>query len=130
MSGGGGMVSTASHYVRFSQMVTNGGDLDGVRLLSPRIVAFMTSDQLPPDIRYSPFALEVLAPRAIAPTPRNGQGFGLGFMVRTQAGQNPRPGSPEEFYWVGTYGTAFWVDPKEKLVAILMMQIPTAQASH
>src|SRR5262249_43415823 len=59
MSGGGGMVSTASDYVRFSQMVLNGGDLDGVRLLSPRIVAFMTSDQLPPDIRYSPFALEV-----------------------------------------------------------------------
>ncbi len=130
MSGSGGMVSTTSDYLRFSQMLLNGGDLDDVRLLSPRIVAFMTSDQLPPDIRYSPEALQIFEPRAIAPTPRNGQGFGLGFMVRTQAGQNPRPGSPGEFYWVGAYGTYFWVDPKEKLIAILMMQTPNAQVSH
>jgi CubicO group peptidase (beta-lactamase class C family) len=130
MSGGGGMVSTASDYVRFSQMLLNGGNLDGVRLLSPRIVAFMTSDHLPPDIRYSPFALQVLEQRAIAPTPRNGQGFGLGLMVRTQAGQNPRPGSSGEFYWVGAYGTAFWVDPKEKLIAILMMQASNDQLAH
>ena len=67
---------------------------------------------------------------AIAPTPRNGQGFGLGFVVRTQTGQNPRPGSPGEFYWVGAYGTAFWVDPKERLIAILMTQTPIDQVSH
>jgi CubicO group peptidase (beta-lactamase class C family) len=45
-------------------------------------------------------------------------------MVRTQAGRNPRPGSPGEFYWLGIYGTAFWVDPSEKLIAVLMVQLP------
>ena len=130
MSGGGGMVSTASDYVRFSQMLLNGGELDGVRLLSPRTVAFMTSDQLPPDISYSPAALQILEPTAAAPTPRDGQGFGLGFAVRTQEGRNPRPGSPGEFYWLGIWGTAFWVDPSEKLIAVLMVQVPAVQGPH
>jgi CubicO group peptidase (beta-lactamase class C family) len=130
MSGGGGMVSTASDYVRFSEMLLNGGALDGVRLLSPRTVAFMTSDQLPPDITYSPVTLQIFEPIAFAPTPREGQGFGLGFAVRTQAGRNPRPGSPGEFYWVGIYGTAFWVDPSEKLIAVLMVQLPPVQGAH
>jgi CubicO group peptidase (beta-lactamase class C family) len=130
LSGGGGMVSTASDYVRFSQMLLNGGELEGVRLLSPSTVTFMTSDQLPPDIAYSPTTLQSLEPRAIAPTPRIGQSFGLGFMIRTQEGRNPRPGTPGEFYWVGIYGTAFWVDPKEKLIVVLMMQTPALQASH
>ena len=130
MSGGGGMVSTASDYVRFSQMLLNGGELDGVRLLSPRTVAFMTSDQLSPDISYSPAALQILEPTAAAPTPRDGQGFGLGFAVRTQEGRNPRPGSPGEFYWLGIWGTAFWVDPSEKLIAVLMVQVPAVQGPH
>jgi CubicO group peptidase (beta-lactamase class C family) len=130
LSGGGGMVSTASDYLRFSQMLLNGGALDGARLLSPRIVAFMTSDHLPPDIAYSREALELFEPTAMAPTPRDGQGFGLGFAVRTQPGQNPRPGSVGEFYWGGIYGTYFWVDPKEKLVAVMMMQVGGAQRSH
>jgi len=127
MSGGGGMVSTASDYVRFSQMLLNGGELDGVRLLSPKTVAFMTSDQLPPDIAYSP-AQQLFEP--ILPIPRDGQGFGLGFAVRTQAGRNPRPGSPGEFYWQGLYGTDFWVDPSEKLIAVLMVQLPAVQGPH
>ena len=88
-SGGGGMVSTASDYARFSQMLLNGGELDGVRMLSPRIVAFMTSDQLPPGIAFSPAALQIFEPLGVAPTPRIGQSFGLGFMIRTQAGRNP-----------------------------------------
>ncbi len=127
MSGGGGMVSTASDYVRFSQMLLNGGELDGVRLLSPRTVAFMTSDQLSPDISYSPAALQILEPTAAAPTPRDGQGVGLGFAVRTPEGRNPRPGSPGEFYWLGMWGTAFLVDPSEKLIAVLMVQVPAVQ---
>jgi CubicO group peptidase (beta-lactamase class C family) len=130
-SGGGGMVSTASDYVRFSQMLLNGGELDGVRLLSPRIVAFMTSDQLPPDIGYSAEALQLFEPTGLAPTPRLGQSFGLGFMVRTQEGRYPLPGSPGEFYWEGTWCTVFWVNPKEKLIAVLMMQTaPNAQLPH
>jgi CubicO group peptidase (beta-lactamase class C family) len=127
MSGGQGIVSTASDYARFSQMLLNGGELDGVRLLSPRTVAFMTSDQLPPDIAYSP-AKQISEP--FSPTPRDGQGFGLGFAVRTQAGRNPRPGSPGEFYWIGAWGTDFWVDPSEKLIAVLMVQLPFVQGVH
>jgi len=127
MSGGGGMVSTASDYVRFSEMLLNSGELDGVRLLSPKTVAFMTSDQLPPDVAYSP-PLQLFEPSL--PIPRDGQGFGLGFAVRTQAGRNPRPGSPGEFYWLGVWGTAFWVDPSEKLIAVLMVQVPAVQGVH
>jgi CubicO group peptidase (beta-lactamase class C family) len=130
MSGGGGMVSTASDYVRFAQMMLNGGVLDGVHLLSSRTVGFMTSDHLPPGIAFSPVTLLGFHAQALAPTPEDGQGFGLGFAVRNQAGRNPLPGSPGEFYWTGLYGTAFWVDPKEKLIAVLMMQIPPAQAAH
>jgi CubicO group peptidase (beta-lactamase class C family) len=129
-SGGGGMVSTASDYARFSQVLLNGGELDGVRVLSPRIVAFMTSDQLPPGIAFSPAALQIFEPLGVAPTPRIGQSFGLGFMIRTQAGRNPIPGSRGEFFWNGIWGTAFWVDPKEKLVAVLMLQLPPAQGAH
>jgi CubicO group peptidase (beta-lactamase class C family) len=91
LSGGGGMVSTASDYVRFSQMLLNGGELDGVRLLSPHVVAYMTSDQLPPDILFEPLAF--------APTPRNGASFGLGFAVRTQRGRSAVPGEPGKFTW-------------------------------
>ena len=130
MSGGSGMVSTASDYVRFSQMLLNGGELDGVRLLSPTTVTYMTSDQLPPDIVYSPAMLQFFEPYGFAPTPRDGEGFGLGFAVRTQAGRNQRPGHPGEFFWQGIWGTAFWVDPKEKLVAVLMIQVPAAPGVH
>jgi CubicO group peptidase (beta-lactamase class C family) len=130
MSGGGGMVSTASDYVRFSQMLLNGGELDGARLLSPHTVALMTSDQTPPDIAYSREMLQIFEPIGIAPTPRSGQGFGLGFMVRTQTGHNMVPGSPGVFFWGGAWGTHFWVDPKEKLIAVLMVQVPLSQAPH
>ncbi len=130
MSGGGGMVSTASDYVRFSQMLLNGGELDGARLLSPHTVALMTSDQTPPDIAYSREMLQIFEPIGIAPTPRSGQSFGLGFMVRTQTGHNMVPGSPGVFYWNGAWGTTFWVDPKEKLIAVLMVQVPLLQGPH
>jgi len=122
LSGGGGMVSTASDYVRFSQMLLNGGELDGVRLLSPHVVAYMTSDQLPPDILFEPLAF--------APTPRNGGSFGLGFAVRTQRGRSVVLGEPGKFTWGGIWGTAFFVDPQEKLVAVLMLQVPVLQAPH
>ena len=131
MLGGLGMVSTVSDYARFAQMMLNGGELNGVRLLSPRTVAFMTSDHLPPGIAFSPVTQQGFYAQALAPMPEDGQGFGLGFAVRNQAGRNPLPGFPEEFYWVGAYGTAFWVDPKEKLIAVLMVQLPpTPIAAH
>ena len=60
----------------------------------------------------------------LAPRPAAGQGFGLGFAVRTAAGRNPLPGSIGTYYWTGAYGTTFWIDPSEKLIGILMIQAP------
>ena len=130
LAGGSGMVSTASDYVRFAQMLLNGGELDQVRLLSPRTVSFMTSDHLWPGIAFSPVTLNLFEPLGIAPTPKVGQGFGLGFVVRMQEGRNPMPGSPGEYFWAGIWGTAFWVDPKEKLITVLMMQAAPLQARY
>ena len=122
LSGGGGMLSTAGDYARFCQMLLNGGELDGVRILAPHTVALMTSDQLPPGTdRRSPVALVL---DAFGPTQEMGTGFGLGFAVRTASGRNPVPGSVGDFSWAGITGTYFWVDPKEKLVSVLMMQVP------
>ena len=122
LSGGGGMLSTAGDYARFCQMMLNGGELDGVRILSPKTVALMTSDQLPPATeRHTPVAMVL---DAFGPTPEMGTSFGLGFAVRTEAGRNPVPGSVGDFSWAGITGTYFWVDPKEKLVAVSMIQVP------
>ncbi|MDP8979308.1 MAG: beta-lactamase family protein [Acidobacteriota bacterium] len=124
LSGGGGMLSTAADYGRFCQMLLNGGDLDGVRILSPHTVALMTSDQLAPATeRHSPVAMLL---DAFGPTPEMGTSFGLGFAVRTAAGRNPVPGSVGDYSWAGITGTYFWVDPKEKLVVVLMIQVPQA----
>jgi CubicO group peptidase (beta-lactamase class C family) len=130
LAGGSGMVSTALDYVRFAQMLLNGGELDQMRLLSPRTVSFMTSDHLWPGVAFSPVTLNLFEPLGIAPTPKVGQGFGLGFVVRTQEGRNPMPGSPGEYFWAGIWGTAFWVDPKEKLITVLMMQAAPLQARY
>ena len=122
LSGGGGMLSTAGDYARFCQMLLNGGELDGVRILSPKTVALMTSDQLPPSTeRHTSVALTL---GAFGPTPETGTSFGLGFAVRTDPGRNPLPGSVGDFSWAGITGTYFWVDPKEKLVVVLMIQVP------
>jgi CubicO group peptidase (beta-lactamase class C family) len=123
-SGGGGMFSTAGDYARFSQMLLNGGELEGVRILGPKTIALMTSDQLPANVeRHTPVAM-ALGP--FGPTPEMGTSFGLGFAVRVDAGRNPEPGSVGDFSWGGITGTLFWVDPKEKLVAVMMVQSPQA----
>jgi CubicO group peptidase (beta-lactamase class C family) len=122
-SGGGGMLSTASDYARFCQMLLNGGGLDGVRLLAPKTIAVMTSDQLPPEIVRS--GLEDLAP-----TLDMGQSFGLGFAVRTEAGYSPLSGSVGSYFWAGSYGTYFWIDPQERMFAIVMLQMPFAPSGY
>jgi CubicO group peptidase (beta-lactamase class C family) len=122
ISGGSALLSTASDYVRFCQMLLNGGELGGTRLLSPTTVALMASDHLGPDTRRSPSTPVLFG--ALAPTPELGLGFGLGFAVRTQNGRNPLPGSVGDFFWSGVSGTYFWIDPKQQLIAILMMQAP------
>jgi CubicO group peptidase (beta-lactamase class C family) len=124
-SGGGGLLSTASDYARFCQMLVNGGELDGVRLLSPKTLAVMTSDQLPPGIaRVSMLA----AMQDLSPIPELGQSFGLGFAVRTDAGHTPVSGSVGDYFWAGYAGTYFWVDPQEKLFAVMMVQMPFVPA--
>jgi len=127
ISGGSGLLSTAEDYVRFAQMLLNGGELGGTRLLSPATVALMTSDHLTPETRRSPSTPILFG--ALAPTPELGLGFGLGFAVRTHAGRNPLPGSVGDFSWTGVTGTYFWVDPKHQLIAILLTQAP-AQRLH
>jgi CubicO group peptidase (beta-lactamase class C family) len=122
ISGGSGLLSTASDYVRFCQMLLNGGELGRLRLLAPATVALMTSDHLTPETRRSPSTPVLFG--ALAPTRELGLGFGLGFAVRTHSGRNPLPGSVGDFSWSGVTGTYFWIDPRQELVAILMMQAP------
>ena len=116
-SGGGGLVSTALDYLRFCQMVLNGGELDGARLLSAKTVQQMTTNVLPPD---TPFAGEM----GKYVGPRMGTSWGLGFAVRTNPEFSLLPGAVGSFNWGGYWGTWFWVDPVAKLTAVLMIQVP------
>ena len=103
-SGGAGLLSTARDYSRFLQMLLNGGALDGARVLGPRTVALMTTNQV--DALYG--------------TP--GVGFGLGFETLERAGAGGRVESPGTFGWGGAYGSRYWVDPAEGLVVVFMIQ--------
>jgi CubicO group peptidase (beta-lactamase class C family) len=121
-SGGGGAVGTAGDYLRLCEMFLDGGKFGETQLLAPSTVALMTSNALKPGIGYAATALTRFGD--IGPTPAMGQGFGLGFAVRTEAGENPLPGSVGSFYWTGAYGTTFYVDPEQKLIVIMMIQVP------
>jgi CubicO group peptidase (beta-lactamase class C family) len=123
LSGGAGMVSTAGDYLKFCEMLLHRGEWQEARVLAPATVTLMTSDALPPGIGYSLGVFATLTPE-IVPTPAEGQGFGLGFAVRTVSGRNPLPASVGTYFWGGAFGTVFWVDPEEKLVAITMIQAP------
>jgi len=112
-AGGHGLVSTAGDYLRFAQMLANGGELEGVRLLGPRTVEYMTSNHVNPQIDKGSTYL-----------PGPGYGFGLGFATRIDRGQSEWPGSPGDYYWGGYAGTYFWVDPAEELVPIFLTQEP------
>jgi CubicO group peptidase (beta-lactamase class C family) len=118
-SGGGGLFSTAGDYARFCQLLLNGGELGGVRLLSHKSIELMTSEHLPPNIEFGTFTPEL---GISAPLPEYGQGYGLCVGVRKESGRSPVPGSVGDFYWGGILGTYFWVDPKEQLLAVLMLQ--------
>jgi CubicO group peptidase (beta-lactamase class C family) len=118
-SGGGGMSGTAADYARFCQMLLNGGELDGVRLLSRKTVDLMTHNHLPPGLAFGEHAAEL---GQGAPLPSLGQGYGLGVGVRLEPGLSPVPGSVGDFYWSGITGPTFWVDPREQLVVVLMLQ--------
>jgi CubicO group peptidase (beta-lactamase class C family) len=111
-SGGGGLVSTTMDYARFSQMLLNGGALDGNRIVGRKTLQLMASDHLGRNVKVD------------SPLMPAGHGFGLGFAVRTHQGMAPFPGSPGQFFWSGMAGTFFWIDPAEDMFAVFMMQGP------
>lgn len=119
--GGGALVSTAGDYARFAQMLLNGGELDGVRIVSGNSVEQMTKNQLPPGIKINYFPIPVLDVR-----PEVGNGFGLNLMVRTADGRGPIPGNVGDYTWPGIFGTQFWVDPKKELIVVMMIQVPAS----
>ena len=117
-SGGAGALSTATDYLRFGQMLLNGGELDGARVMSRSTIKLMTSDHLGARVA-APFQPGEL----LLGTP--GYTFGLGFAVRQGDGVAGVPGSAGEFMWAGYAGTYFWVDPKEEIVGVYMTQAPS-----
>ena len=122
-SGGAGGVSTAADYLRFSQMLMNGGVLDGARVMSRTTIKLMTADHLGNFIAQNPQPGELLLGT-------KGYSFGLGFAVRTGDGVAGVPGSQGEYMWAGYAGTYFWVDPKEQLTAVLMTQAASPQRAY
>lgn len=106
-SGGGGLVSSTSDYLRFSQMLLNGGELDGTRLLSPRTVEHMRRNHVA--------GLDTQGLTGAG-------GFGLGVAVTLEPGVSGEIGTPGSYGWGGAAGTRFWIDPEEELIAIFMTQ--------
>lgn len=125
VSGGGGLFSTAHDYARFLTALMNGGELDGVRLLGPKMVDYMTADHMGDIPKAVPDGVST-----IGYLPGPGYSFGLGFGVRTDLGQAAAPGSVGEYYWGGYAGTYFWNDPVEDMSVIYMMQSVTQRVPY
>ncbi len=115
-SGGGGLVGTMHDYLRFCRMLLDGGALDGVRLLGPKTLAYMTSNHLGGD-------LASMGQPRFSETSYEGIGFGLGFSVMLDPARAQVVGTPGEYAWGGAASTAFWIDPAEELIVILMTQL-------
>ncbi|MEE2776342.1 MAG: serine hydrolase [Acidobacteriota bacterium] len=107
-SGSGGLVSTAADYVRFQQMMLNGGELDGARILSRKTVELMTHNHI------GDLGVWLRGP---------GYGFGIGYSVVTDVGQSAMPTSLGSYAWGGAFCTVFWVDPVEEVIGVLMTQV-------
>jgi CubicO group peptidase (beta-lactamase class C family) len=105
-SGGAGILSTAGDYARFLEMMLNGGELDGARILSRKTIELMTVDHLGSRVEF-----------------QDGQGFGLGFSVVKDLGLRGQPGSVGEYGWGGAYHSVYWVDPQEQLVVVYFTQL-------
>jgi CubicO group peptidase (beta-lactamase class C family) len=123
LSGGGGLISTAADYHRFTQMLLDrpgspGGELDGVRLLGPRTLAYMGRNHLPGGAD-----LETFGRPLHAEAPLRGVGFGLGFAVVIDEAAQKTLGSAGELSWGGAASTAFWVDPAEELTVCFFTQL-------
>ena len=122
-SGGAGISTTADDYLRFCQMMLNGGSFDGKRYLSRTTIALMTSDHLGPKVATPVQPGELLMGV-------QGYTFGLGFMVRQGPGMASVPGSEGDYAWGGYGGTFFWIDPKEQVIGLLMAQTPGASRQY
>ena len=120
-SGGGGLVSTASDYMRFAQMLLNKGELDGARILGRKTVEYMTRNHLPGDLA------SMGTPR-FAETNYNGIGFGLGFSIVLDPARAEVMGSAGEYAWGGLASTAFWCDPEEDLAVVFLTQLIPSSA--
>ena len=115
IEGGVGLVSSTMDFLRFSQMFLNGGELDGNRVLEPETVAMMTVNRIP----------DALLPIGFG-RPTLGQGWGLGFSIVMDASQYAYPVNDGDFWWDGSAGTRFWIDPTENMVTIVMAQVSPA----
>lgn len=118
LSGGGGLVGTGRDYLRFTEMLLNGGELDGVRLLSPRTVAYMARNHLP-----GGRLLNEMGQSTFAEVAMEGTGFGLGFGTVEDAAAQQNLANEGEFSWGGAASTAFWVDPVDELCVVFMTQL-------
>ena len=118
LSGGGGLVSSADDYLRFCHLLIGRGQLDGVRLLSPRTLAFMASNHLPGGRTLNEMGQATFSESAMA-----GTGFGLGFSVLVDQAASANLGTPGMYAWGGAASTAFWVDPVEDITTVFMTQL-------
>jgi CubicO group peptidase (beta-lactamase class C family) len=118
-SGGGGLVSTAHDYMRFCQMMLQGGTLDGVQILSPKTVALFSLNYLPENKEL----VDMAPPGLFSEAGYSGVGFSIGCGVNINVAKTRLPGTLGEFFWGGAASTAFWIDPKEQLAVVFMTQV-------
>ena len=118
VSGGGGLVGTAQDYMKFAQMLLNGGEADGRRYIGRRTLDYMTANHLPGGVDLPALSVSLFSEAAYA-----GVGFGLGFATTMDPVQTMMLGSADDYFWGGAASTAFWVDPAEDLVAIFLTQL-------
>ncbi len=117
LSGAGGLVSTAADYQRFAQMLVNGGELDGRRIIGPRTLRFMTANHLPGGVTLNEMGQSTFSEVAMG-----GQGFGLGFSIVLDPAAARSLTSAGAYGWGGAASTDFWVDPAEELTALFLTQ--------
>ena len=118
ISGGGGLVSTAGDYMKFAQMLLNGGTADGHRYISRKTLDLMTANHLPGNGSIASMSKSLFSEAAY-----EGIGFGLGFATTMQASQTLMPGSDGDYFWGGAASTFFWIDPEEDLIGLFMTQL-------